>query len=454
MIRNFFTVAYRHLVGNRVYSGINIIGLAAGMTVALLIGLWIQDETFFNKSVANYDRLGKVWQFVKFGPVKSSYDVTPQPLAAELREKYPEVESSSMNVDKEMIFRSANRPLAIQGHFVEPVFPTMFSLQMLAGSRNSLNEVHSVMLAQSAAKAFFGDKNPIGSVLRMGDSTPVKVTGIFADFPSNSDFKNLHFLAPWALFQTIDENAKKSTDQWDNNSFNIYVLLKPGVDFKSFSAKIRYIRMKRSDPPAYKPEFFVHPISRWHLYSEFYDGKNTGGSITFVWIFGMIGIFVLLLACINFVNLSTARSEKRSKEVGIRKTIGSVRAQLILQFFAESLLYVLCSFLVALLLVFLLLPYFNRIAGKEMVIDWASPSFWMLAAGFCVFTALTAGSYPAFYLSGFDAVQVLKGTFRAGRLAAIPRKAMVVLQFTVSVFMIIGTVVVFRRIQFIKDRPV
>jgi len=454
MIKSFFKVAYRNLTTNKIYSFINIAGLATGMAVALLIGLWIHDECTFNKSVDNYRRLGKIWQFVKFGPVKSSYDVSPQPLASELRDKYLEIENSSLNVERNEVFHFGDQNMNIQGHYVEPAFPSMFSLKMISGNYRGLKEMHSVMLAQSAAKALFGDKDPMGLMLRMGDSVPVKVTGVFRDFPANSDFKDLHFLAPWDLFAANETWVQNAKDQWDNNSFNIYILVKPGTDFKRLSAKIRDIRMKRSDPPAYKPEFFIHPMSQWHLYSEFYDGKNTGGRITYVWLFGIIGVFVLLLACINFMNLSTARSEKRSKEVGIRKTIGSVRGQLILQFFSESVLYVICSFILALLLVILALPFFNQIAGKEMTIAWTSPVFWIVAALFSLFTAIIAGSYPAFYLSGFDAIQVLKGTFKAGRFAALPRKVLVVFQFTVSVTMIIGTVVIFRQIQFVKDRPV
>jgi ABC-type antimicrobial peptide transport system permease subunit len=223
------------------------------------------------------------------------------------------------------------------------------------------------------------------------------------------------------------------------------------------SAKIINVKLNKMTDEGdrkYKPEVFLHPMSKWHLYSEFKNGKNIGGRIEFVWLFGIIGIFVLLLACINFMNLSTARSEKRAKEVGIRKSIGSERYQLISQFFSESLVVALLSFAVCILFVQLILPAFNQVADKKLIIPWLNPMFWLLGIGFSLFTGIIAGSYPALYLSSFQPVKVLKGTFRAGRAASIPRQVLVILQFTVSVTLIIGTIIVFRQIEFAKDRPI
>ena len=211
--------------------------------------------------------------------------------------------------------------------------------------------------------------------------------------------------------------------------------------------------MKLENPPKYKPEFFIHPMSKWHLHGNFKNGENTGGLIRYVKLFGIAGIFVLLLACINFMNLSTARSEKRAKEVGIRKTIGSVRKQLLLQFFSESVLISFIAFILCLLLVQLAMPLFNQVTDKKMVIPWDNIYFWLLAIVFCLITGLIAGSYPALYLSSFQPIKVLKGTFKVGRLAAVPRKALVVFQFTVSITLMIGTMVVYQQIQHAKDRP-
>jgi putative ABC transport system permease protein len=454
MIKNYLKVAFRNLVNNKIYSFINITGLAAGMAIAILIGLWIHDELSFNKSMDNYDRLGKIWQFVKFDVVKSSYDVMPIPLASELRDKYPDFKAVSLSTNRSVILSSGDKKLSETGNYVEPVFTQMVSLKMIAGNQNGLTDIHSILISGSLSKALFGTESPINKIIRLNDTSSVKVTGIFENFPANSSFNDVHFFVPWDMYASNELWVKQSKDNWDNNSFNIYVQLKDGADFKNVSAKIKDARMKRDNPPAYKPEFFIHPMSRWHLYSDFYDGVNTGGMITYVWLFGTIGAFVLLLACINFMNLSTARSEKRAKEVGIRKTIGSVRWQLIGQFFCESLLCVLFAFTLALIIAVLILPFFNQVSGKQVKIFWNEPIFWMLGFSFSILTALIAGSYPALYLSGFDPVKVLKGTFNAGRFAAIPRKVLVVLQFTVSVIMIVGTIVVFRQIQYIKNRPV
>ena len=204
----------------------------------------------------------------------------------------------------------------------------------------------------------------------------------------------------------------------------------------------------------FKPIIFLQPMSNWHLYSDFKNGVNVGGRIQYVWLFGIIGVFVLLLACINFMNLSTARSEKRAKEVGIRKAIGSVRRQLILQFYSESLLIAVFAFFLSLLIVQLSLPFFNDVSDKRMSVLWTSPLFWLVGIGFSLLTGLIAGSYPALYLSSFKPVKVLKGTFRVGRFAAIPRKVLVVTQFSVSIVLIIGTMVVYQQIQHAKDRPI
>ncbi len=293
----------------------------------------------------------------------------------------------------------------------------------------------------------------LNKTLTINDNQSVKVATIYEDFPANSTFSDTYFIAPWEFFIANDEDARSSKDRWDSNSFQIYAQLKAGVDFENVSAKIKDIRMNRDNPPAYKPEFFLHPMSKWHLYSDFKDGKNTGGLIEYVWLFGLIGVLVLILACINYMNLATARSEKRAKEVGIRKSIGSVRSQLIAQFLTESFLIVFIGFAVSLLLVQLALPSFNEVLQSEINILWTNPLFWFFGIAFSLVTGFLAGCYPALYLSSFLPVKVLKGTFRAGRFASVPRKFLVVLQFTVSITLMIGVTVIFRQIDFAKNRP-
>ena len=455
MIRNYLTIAFRNLVKNRVYSFINIFGLATGMAVAMLIGLWMYDELSYDKYHKNYDRIAQLWQFVKFDVEKSSYAVLPIPLAGELRNKYPDFESVSLAVSREGVLDAAgDRKFTKTGKYVEPVFTKMMSVNMLAGTDAGLNDVNSILLSESTAASFFGSANPINRLIKLNNKRSLRVTGVYEDFPSNSTFSDISFLAPWKLFVATDAGAKDSQDKWDNNDYQIFAQLKAGADFEQVSAKIKDIRMKRDNPPGYKPEFFLHPMHKWHLYSDFKDGVNTGGLIVFVWLFGIIGSFVLLLACINFMNLSTARSEKRAKEVGIRKAIGSVRSQLISQFFSESLLLALLAFTLSFAFVWFALPFFNQVADKKMAILWSDPWFWLSGLGFTLLTGLIAGSYPAFYLSSFQPIKVLKGAFRAGRFATVPRKVLVAFQFTISVTLIIGTIIVFRQIEHAKDRPV
>ena len=453
MLRSYIRVALRGLARNRVSSLINIGGLAIGMAVAMLIGLWVHDELSFNKHFEHYDRIGKIWQFVTFDKGKVPYDVIPEPMGQELRSNYPDFKRVSMAAyNQSVVLTSGDKKLTELGTYVEPEFTEMMSLDMRAGRRDALRDMHTILLDASAAKAMFGAEDPLGRVIRISDTINVKVAGVYEDFPENSTFNGVHFLSPWSLYQATDGFARSARGDWGNNSFQVFVELKDGAGFGQVSAKIRDILLKRKDPPVYRPEFFVFPMRRWHLYLDFQNGVNVGGFISSVRLFALIGIFVLLLACINFMNLSTARSEKRAREVGIRKTIGSVREQLILQFFCESLLVALLAFTLALVLAWLILPFFNDLSGKHMAMPWNDPLFWLAGTGFSIATGLIAGSYPALYLSSFRPVKVLKGTIRVGRLAALPRRVLVVLQFSVSVALIIGTAVVFRQIQYAKNR--
>ena len=455
MIKNYFKVALRNVIRSKGYSAINIGGLAVGMSVAMLIGLWVWDEMSFNKYHKNYNHIAQAWQFVSFGPEKSSYNSVPIPLATELRNKYPEVKSASVaSFNRDATLTSGDKKFSRTGMYTEPDFPEMMTVKMLSGTRTGLTDVHSALLSQSLAKALFGNDNAINKTVRINNKTDVKVTGVYEDFPANSSFKDVFFLAPWQLLTSTDDYAKMATQEWDENSFQLFVQLKEGADVQKLSAKIKDTRMKLEEPPAYKPEFFLHPMSRWHLYGEFKNGVNTGGLIMLVKLFGIAGVFVLLLACINFMNLSTARSEKRAKEVGIRKTLGSVRGQLIRQFFSESLLISFIALVVSILLVLLLLPFFNRIANKELSILWTNPFFWLAAFAFSLITGLIAGSYPALYLSSFRPVKVLKGSFKAGRFAPLPRKILVVFQFSISVLLIAGTLIWSRQVNHAKDRPI
>ena len=454
MFKSYFKMGWRNLLKNKGYSFINVGGLATGMAVAILIGLWIVDELSFNKSFNNYDRIAKVWQFVKFDVEKSSYDVVPIPLADDLRDNYTDFETVTMSCSRNATLSTGDNAVIKLGNFVDPSFISLTSLNIVSGSKTGLDEINSIMLSESLSKNLFGSDDPLNKLVTINNDQALKITGVFEDFAENTSFKDIGFLIPWNFLLVNDDDVRSQKDEWDSNSYSIYVLLKDGSKVAEVSTKIKDARIKRANPPAYKPEFFLHPMTKWHLYSDFKDGKNTGGLIVYVWLFGTIGFFVLVLACINFMNLATARSERRAREVGIRKSIGSVRGQLIIQFLTESLVIVALSFLLSLVLVQLALPTFNEVVNKNIVILWTNPWFWLAGLSFCLISGLLAGSYPAFYLSSFLPVKVLKGTFRAGRFAALPRKALVVLQFTVSITLIMGIAVIFRQLEFAKSRSV
>jgi putative ABC transport system permease protein len=450
MISNYFKVALRNLLRYKGYSFINIFGLATGMAVAMLIGLWIRDELSYNQYHKNYDSIAQVMENQHLGNEIATFSSLPMPLAAELRNSYgSDFKNVAATLTYEQIVAYKDKVFTKLGCFSEPAFPEMLSLEMLSGTKNALTDPNAILISESLAKAIFGLTDPINQPIKLNNVFQQRVAGVFKDMPKNSQFNDLTFIAPVSLVF----NSGNGVDNWLSSSFQIFVQLNPNANQAAIDKKIKNVLYQHSKD-ASKPDLFLFPMHQWHLYSEFKNGVNAGGRIEFVWLFGIIGIFVLLLACINFMNLSTARSEKRAKEVGIRKAIGSVRGQLIAQFFSESLLVVMLAFILSIGLVILALPFFNDVADKEMSILWTNPLFWLAGIGFTLFTGLIAGSYPALYLSSFQPVKVLKGTIRLGRFAAMPRKVLMVMQFTVSVTLIIGTIVVFRQVIFAKNRPV
>lgn len=459
MNANEWKVAWRNLLKNKGYSAINIGGLALGMAVALLIGLWVNEQLSYNKAYPAYDRIGQIMQHATFnGKVESQISV-PGVMADELRTKYGEnfkhVVQSSWRGDH--LFSVGTKHLTKSTLFFEPGVTEMLALKMLSGTRSGLNDPYTVLLSASTAKAFFGDKEALNQTLRLDREHDVKVTGVYEDLPMNSTFAELEAILPWQLWLVQNPWAKDMRQPWNSNFSQCYVQLKEGLTFEGVSKKIKQAKAvnQSAEENRYKWEVFVHPMSKWNLFNEFKDGRNTGGKIKYVWLFAIIGVFVLMLACINFMNLATARSEKRAREVGVRKAVGSSRGALIRQFFTESYVVVLLAFVLAIIISSLMLPLFNEAAGTtHMVLPWKSPLFWLGCIVFIVITGLFAGSYPALYLSSLNPVSVLKGTFKAGRYAAVPRRILVVLQFTVSVMLIIGTIVVYQQIQHAKDRPI
>ena len=458
MLKNYLIVAFRNLRRDKVHSFINITGLSIGMAVVALIGLWIWDECSYDRYNPHYDHIARLMQFETANGETSATRSLPYPLLNELRTTYSgafrQVVASWWTRDHVLGF--GDKKFTQKGTFMEPGAPDLLALHLLSGEPKALQDPSSILLSASTARALFGDRDAIGQTLHIDGKLTVAVKGVYADIPANSAFKGIQFISPLDLLMHSEASMKELQTNWGWDLVQIYVELNDNVDVPALSARLKHSTLiHMGDNPAaagYKPEVFVQPLSRWHLFSEFKGNVNTGGDIQYVWLFGTIGFFVLLLACINFMNLSTARSEGRAREVGIRKAIGSLRGQLIALFYCESMVMAFIAFLLSLALTAIALPWFNNLSDKQLVIEWLNPGIWLTGLGFSAATGLLAGSYPALYLSSFRPVAVLKGSFKVGRWAAVPRRTLVVLQFSVSMLLIISTAVVFRQIQFAQNR--
>jgi ABC-type antimicrobial peptide transport system permease subunit len=459
MLKNYFRIAWRNLLKNKIYSFINIAGLATGMAVAMIIGLWIYDEVSANKHFKNYDGLYQVMMHQTFDGERGSQQAMPYPTGEEIKNKYPDFKAVAMcdwGQPHSLVYKE--KKISKQGHFIGEDAVNMFSLKILEGDKSPLHDPYSIVLTDETAKILFDKEDPIGKMVKLDNGTNLKVTAVVEKQPKNSSLQ-FNYLIPFHLQETIYSWVKLyHKTNWGNNSWQAFVQLNDHTTYQAANAKIKNLVISHfTDENTLKhiiPEVFIHPMSKWRLYSDFENGKNTGGFIKYVRMFGVLGFIVLLIACINFMNLSTARSEKRAKEVGVRKAVGSKQNQLVSQFLSESLLISGIAFLLALVIVFFSLPYFNKLTDKDMHLQIANPLFWIIMIVFTIFTGLLAGSYPAFYLSSFNPVRVLKGNFNAGKRNSLPRKILVVLQFASSVILMIGTIVVNQQIQFGKNQPI
>jgi putative ABC transport system permease protein len=459
MFKNYFKTAWRNIVKNKIYSVINILGLATGMAVAMIIGLWIYDEVSANKNFKNYDTIYQVMMNQTFDGVRGSQQALPYPLGEELKNKFPDFKYVAMcDWGQRHSLVYGEKKISRPGHFIGEDAVAMFSLNILEGSRNPLHDPYSIVLTKETANMLFGSEDPIGKTIKLDNQTDLKVTAVVDKEPKNSSL-SFDYLIPFQLQESIYAWVKQNhKTNWGNNSKQIFIQLYNNANPAGIDAKIKNVVIAHSTDENtlkhIKPELFIHPMSKWRLYSDFENGKNAGGFIKYVRMFGILGLIVLLIACINFMNLSTARSEKRAKEVGVRKAVGSGRKQLVNQFLNESVLMAAFAFLLALVIVALALPYFNKLTDKEMSLQVANPVFWVIMILFTIVTGLLAGSYPAFYLSSFNPVRVLKGNLKAGKRSSLPRKILVVLQFASSVVLMIGTIIVYQQIQYGKNRPI
>ena len=452
MYQHNFKISLRSLLKNKDYSLLNLGGLAIGMTVAILISLWVHDEWSFNKHHKYYNDIARVMVNYEFsGEDVKTGNTLPPASGPFLKESYgTQFDQVVMvrNHPEERIFTTKRGDFLEKGYFMQHGGPEMFSLNMLHGGKGGLREMNSVLLSQSLAQKLFGEADPLNKVVKM-DGTDLTVTGVYEDIPHNSIFNDASYFAPLSLYM----NGWSDLTVWNNYFINTFVKLRDGTNFQHASSLVKDVLLPHTEGPN-KKYLFLHPMSKWHLHSEFENGvPATSERLKFVWLFGLIAVFVLALASINFMNLSTAHSEKRAKEIGVRKTIGSARYQLVSQLLTESIIISISGFVIASGITALILPWFNEMAGKEMSIPFGSGWFWLAGVGISLLTGILAGSYPAFYLSSFSPIKSLKGSFKSARSTALGRKVLVVFQFTISIVLIIGTFVVYQQVQHVKDRP-
>lgn len=451
MIKNYLKIAFRHLRKSKGFSAINIIGLAIGMASAMLILLWIQNEMSHDRFHEKIDRLFTLNNRDHFNGDLWAWSSTPKIMGPTLKKDYPEVEEFTRTSNDVFLLTVGEKHLNVQGYFTDPGFLTMFSYPLLQGNaRTALNNLYSIVITEKLAKKLFGKEDPMGKLIRIDSTDNFTVTGILKDLPNNT-VANFEYLLPWDYLHKLGDDDLN----WDNNSVNTYVLLKPGVKQSAFDAKIRTITIDHTkDNSKSTTEVFTQLLRDAWLYSKSENGKYVGGRIVTVRLFAIIAAFILVIACINFMNLSTARSEKRAKEVGIRKVVGAQKSGLISQFMGESIILSGIAGILSVLIVLLSLPSFNQLVSKNLFIDFTGFYFWAFLSIFILITGIIAGSYPALYLSSFLPTKVLKGTFKSSHSLVTPRKILVVLQFTFAIILIICTIIVERQIQYAQNRDI
>ncbi|GCC51667.1 ABC transporter permease [Chryseotalea sanaruensis] len=452
MLINYFKIAIRSLIKNPSYSFINIGGLAIGIASSILILLWVADEYSYDRFHKNYHSIYKLYQSQQWAQGIGTGTSMPYPLRETLLNKTNEVKYLVMtNWGEGNTLQVDEKSLTKFGLSATEDFFNMFSYDMIKGDpASALKDPNSIVITVSTAKALFGDSEPLNQLVQVDNGQELKVTGVIKDLPAQSFF-SFDYVLPFAYYKATQGWVRNSVNNWDNNSFQMYVQLQPNATQASVTNSIKDI-IKDSNPKAPTAQLFLHPMSKWRLYSKFENGKNTGGMIEYVQLFTIIAIFVMIIACINFMNLATARSENRAREVGIRKSVGSRRKQLIFQFLGESLAITFISFLLAIVLVEITLPFYNTLVNKTIVINYSNPMLWLIGLAIIFVTGVIAGSYPAFYLSSFKPVKVLKGKVNVGKGASTPRKVLVTLQFGFSIFLIIGTLTIYQQIMHVKDR--
>lgn len=452
MLKNFVKITLRNLFKNKLYSSINILGLSIGIVCSLLIWVWVADELSFDKFIPKYKNLSQVWVHATFDNKINTWQSIPLPTYEAMKTAHSSVVNSVVTGwGGDRLLTVGDTRLINEGYYVSEEFLEMFEFPLLTGDPAVvLDDPYSIVISESLAKTLFKNEDPLGKVIRFEDQVNLNVTGILKDVPDNSSFE-FEFLVPWKQRELLSEWVVSNKNNWGNYSFQVFVELSNENARKAVDETIASMLADNGEDDMPR-RLFLHPMEKWRLHSNFINGTIKEGRNDHVKLFSIIAIFILIIACINFMNLATARSERRAREVGIRKSLGSTRKYLILQFIGESFIISLISFLLAVLLAELVLPAYNNLVDKSLFIDYTSLEFWQIGLGIVFITGILSGSYPAFYLSSFRPVETLKGTIKIGRGATSPRKVLVVMQFGFSILLLVSTVVIFRQIELVKSR--
>lgn len=452
MLKNFLKITVRNLFKNKLYSAINILGLSIGIVCSILIWLWVADEVSFDKFLPKYKKLHQVWVHATFDSKINTWQSIPLPTYEAIKTAHSSVVNSTVTGwGGSKLLTVDDTRLVKQGYYVSEEFLEMFEYPLIIGDASTvLDDPYSIVISESLAKTFFKNEDPIGKIIRLEDQANLKVSGVLKDVPENSSFE-FEYLVPWKQREILNEWVVRNKTNWGNYSFQVFVELNDDQAQGAVDEAIATMLADNGEDDMPR-RLFLHPLEKWRLHSNFINGVVKEGRNDHVKLFSVIAIFILVIACINFMNLATARSERRAREVGIRKSLGSTRKYLILQFIGESLIISLISFVLAITLAELVLPFYNNLVDKHLYINYPSWEFWRIGLGIVFLTGILSGSYPAFYLSSFRPIETLKGTIKIGRGATSPRKVLVVMQFGFSILLLVSTVVIFRQIELVKDR--
>ena len=451
MFKLNFKIALRNLWKNKGFSLINIGGLAIGLASCMILLIYVAYEWSYDKQFTNNDKTYVVYQNVVANGKTFSWAWTPNVMAKEVQEKIPGVKyASHATYPKAKLITVGENKLGSKAVFTDQAFIKILDYKFIKGnSAQVLKDINSIILTKSFAEKLFGNEDPINKTVKLENQDVLKVEAVIEDVPANSSIK-FDCIMPWALFEKTEPWVKEGN--WGNNMCLTLVQLQDNRFFEKANATMEGI-YKRNQKESLSVAL-LHPLTKWHLYDDFQNGKSVGGKIEQLRIFLLLAFCILLIACVNFMNLSTARSEGRAKEVGVRKAIGSTRKSLISQFFLESILITFISTVFAFILVEVSLPYFNNLLNINLTIDYKNSGFWLVLLGLMMFTGLVAGSYPAIYLSSFEPIKVLKGFKIKTDSSVSVRKVLVVGQFVFAACLIVCTSVIYQQLNYVKNKPI